>query len=97
MKLRTPQDVLLAPIISEKSYDDSEHGKYRFRVHVSATKIQIREAVEKIFKKKVAKVNVCYQRGKTRRHGAKMGKTPDWKKAIVTLVGDDRLDFFEKI
>jgi len=92
-----PQDILLAPIISEKSYDDSEHGKYRFKVHRAATKIQIKEAVERIFGKKVAKVNISYHRGKQRRHGMRQGRTPDWKKAIVTLEGADRLDFFEKI
>lgn len=97
MKLATPQDILLAPIISEKSYDDSEHGKYRFRVHRDATKIQVKDAVERIFKKKVAKVNVLTVRGKTRRLGAKQGRRPDWKKAVVTMQGDARLDFFEKI
>lgn len=91
------QDILLAPIISEKSYDDSEHGKYRFRVHRAATKIQIKQAVEQVFGKKVAKVNVMFHRGKKRRQGYKQGRTPDWKKAIVTLEGDERLDFFEKI
>ena len=96
MKL-DPQDILLAPIISEKSYDDSEHGKYRFKVHKAATKIQIKQAVEAVFGKKVAKVNISIQRGKKRRHGWKQGRTPDWKKAIVTLEGDERLDFFEKI
>ena len=90
-------DVLLAPVISEKSYDDSEHGKYRFRVHISASKHQVRDAVEAIFKKKVASVNIMYQRGKKRRSGMTMGRTSDWKKAIVTLEGDERLDFFEKI
>lgn len=97
MNIRTPQDVLLAPIISEKSYDDSEHGKYRFRVHKDATKAQIKDAVEKIFKKKVRAVNVAYHRGKPRRHGMKQGRTSDWKKAIVTLAGHERLDFFDKI
>mgnify|MGYP001546354771 FL=1 len=96
MKL-DPQDILLAPIISEKSYDDSEHGKYRFKVHKMATKIQIKHAVEAVFGKKVAKVNISIQRGKKRRQGWKQGRTPDWKKAIVTLEGDERLDFFEKI
>ena len=96
MKLDS-HDVLLAPIISQKSYDDSEHGKYRFKVHRSATKGQIRAAVEEVFGKKVAKVNVSIQRGKKRRQGWKQGRTPDWKKAIVTLEGDEQLDFFEKI
>lgn len=90
-------DVLLAPIVSEKSYEDSEHGKYRFRVHMSASKHQVKDAVEAIFKKKVASVNMMYQRGKKRRVGMKVGRTSDWKKAIVTLEGDERLDFFEKI
>lgn len=98
MKQLKAQDILLAPIISEKSYEDSDHGKYRFRVHRDATKLQVKEAVETLFKTvKVDKINMSWVRGKTKRMRGKIGKTQDWKKAVVTLKGDARLDFFEKV
>ncbi|WP_419842635.1 50S ribosomal protein L23 [Candidatus Poriferisodalis sp.] len=88
--------VLLAPVISEKSYDFLEAGIYVFRVHPAATKPQIRQAVESIFDVKVAKVNTLNRKGKTRRNRRSntIGKRPDAKRAIVTLVEGDSIQIF---
>ena len=86
--------VLIAPIVTEKSTYLAEENKYAFKVDRSANKIQIREAVERMFEVKVVKVNVISQRGRSRRFGRHTGRTSDWKKAIVTLGPDDRIDVF---
>ena len=89
-----PAAVLIAPVVTEKSTYLAEENKYVFRVDRSANKIQIREAVEGTFQVKVTKVNVISQRGRSRRFGRHTGRTADWKKAIVTLAPDDRIDVF---
>jgi len=94
---RDHQDIIRRPIISEKGYDENELGKYRFVVHTKATKIDVRNAVEKIYKVKVTSVNVLNRRGKKRRMRAKEGRTADWRQAIVTLREGDHIDFFEKV
>ncbi len=90
-------DVLLKPIISEKSMDLIEERKYTFLVHKDANKSQIKEAVEKMFKDvKVKKVNTMNQVGKSKRRGMIMGKTADTKKAIVSITEDSKeIEFFE--
>ena len=82
-------DVILAPIVTEKSMNTMSEKKYAFSVHPEATKTQIKEAVEKMFAgTKVAKVNTMNQDGKTRRRGMTFGKTAKTKKAIVQLTAD---------
>ena len=82
-------DVILAPIVTEKSMNSMSEKKYAFSVHPDATKTQIKEAVEKMFAgTKVAKVNTINQDGKTRRRGMTFGKTAKVKKAIVQLTAD---------
>jgi large subunit ribosomal protein L23 len=82
-------DVILAPIVTEKSMNSMSEKKYAFSVHPEATKTQIKEAVEKMFAgTKVAKVNTINQDGKTRRRGMTFGKTAKTKKAIVQLTAD---------
>ena len=82
-------DVILKPVITEKSMEDMSAKKYTFLVHPDANKTQIKEAVEKMFKgTKVAKVNTMNLDGKTRRRGMTFGKTAQKKKAIVQLTAD---------
>ena len=84
-------DVILAPIVTEKSMNSMSEKKYAFSVHPEATKTQIKEAVEKMFAgTKVAKVNTINQDGKTRRRGMTFGKTAKTKKAIVQLTADSK-------
>ncbi len=80
-----PEDVIIAPVITEKSNDELQAGKYTFRVNKKATKIDIRNAVEKLFEVKVINVNTLSVKGKEKRMGKTSGKTSDWKKAIVTI------------
>lgn len=79
------EDIIIAPIITEKSSEDLQNGKYTFEVNKKATKIEIANAVEKLFEVKVLKVNTISVKGKEKRMGAHSGMTPDWKKAIVTI------------
>ena len=78
--------VIQAPVLTEKGTDDtSDRNAYHFRVPLDANKIEIRDAVERIFNVKVKQVNTLRVLGKARRRGYVAGKTPDWKKAMVTL------------
>jgi len=79
------EDIILAPIVTEKSNMDMQEGKYTFRVNRKATKIDIKMAVEKLFEVKVLRVNTLTVKGKEKRVGVHQGKTSDWKKAIVTI------------
>ena len=79
------EEIILAPVVTEKSNDELQTGKYTFRVNKKATKIDIRNAVEKLFEVKVLNVNTMSVKGKEKRMGRTSGKTPDWKKAIVTI------------
>ena len=80
-----PEDIIVRPIITEKSNDMLNLGKYTFQVNKKSTKIQIAYAVEKLFDVKVLKVNTVSVKGKAKRVGVHAGKTSDWKKAIVTI------------
>ena len=82
---KDPRDVLLAPVVSEKSYTLMDEGKYTFLVDPRATKTEIKIAVEEIFDVKVASVNTLNRVGKTRRTKFGMGKRKDTKRAIITL------------
>ncbi|HEY8417638.1 MAG TPA: 50S ribosomal protein L23 [Limnochordales bacterium] len=90
-----PRDVIKRPIVTEKSTDLMQQGKYVFEVDRSANKTQIKRAVESIFNVKVVKVNTIRQRGKLRRQGRFIGRTPDRKKAIVTLQEGQQIPIFE--
>jgi large subunit ribosomal protein L23 len=94
--MKTAVDIILAPIITEKSMNGVQSKKYTFKVAKDANKIQIAEAVEKLFKVKVSKVCTISVRGQMRRVGRYSGYTASWKKAIVTLTEDSKpLEFFE--
>ena len=89
--------VLLRPVISEKSYGLMDHGAYVFVVDPRASKIEIRDAVQRAFGVRVASVNTLNRKGKRKRNRrvATFGRRSDTKRAIVRLVGDDRIDLFE--
>jgi len=82
---KAPQDIILKPIVTEKSSIDSAIGKYSFKVDERATKTEIRQAVEKLFEVKVVSVNTVRYDGKTKRTRGIAGLTPSWKKAVVTI------------
>ena len=87
--------VLLAPVVSEKSYQLIEAQKYSFKVHPDAHKTQIRQAVEQLFDVKVVGVNIVKVQAKPKRRGNFKGVKPGWKKAIVQLRAGDTIEFFE--
>jgi large subunit ribosomal protein L23 len=89
------REVIIAPVVSEKSYSLIEDNKYSFRVHPKAHKTQIRQAVEELFDVKVEGVNVVQVRSKPKRRGMHRGKKPGWKKAIVQLREGDSIEIFE--
>ena len=95
--MRDPRDVIVRPVVSEKSYALLDDGVYTFVVHPSANKTEIRQAVESVFNVRVASVNTLNRKGKRKRNRRQVtfGKRPDTKRAVVTLVGDDRIDLFE--
>ena len=80
-----PEEVIIKPIVTEKSNDEIQFGKYTFKVNKKATKVDIARAVEKLFDVKVVNVNTVTVKGKEKRVGVHVGKTSDWKKAIVTI------------
>ena len=80
-----PEEIIIAPVVTEKSNDKLQEGKYTFKVNKKATKVEIAKAVEKLFEVKVLKVNTISVKGKSKRVGYHQGKTSDWKKAIVTI------------
>ena len=90
-----PNQVLLAPVLSEKSYSLINARKYTFKVHEDAHKTQIRQAVEELFEVKVAAVNVIKVQSKPKRRGFIKGRRPGWKKAIVELKDGYEIEIFE--
>ena len=93
-RIYNPRDVLLRPVVSEKSYGLLDEGKYTFVVAPDANKTQIRQAVEEVFRVKVTGVNTLNRQGKRRRTRFGWGKRVDTKRAIVTLAEGDRIDIF---
>ena len=91
------RDILIKPIITEKTTALMEERKYTFRVPLAATKVEIRQAVEKMFKVQVEAVNTVRVMGKTKRMGKHEGKRPDFKKAIVKLAPGQSIAFFEGV
>ena len=104
MSALTAPEIILRPVISEKSIDESGRGKYTFAVHDKANKIQIKAAVEELYKKEsvtVISVNVLTTKAKEKRRGNRRGQTvghtTPWRKAIVTLAAGQKIEFFEGV
>ena len=101
MSALTAPEIILRPVISEKSIDESSRGKYTFAVHPHANKIMIKGAVEELFKVNVTGVNVLTTKSKEKRRGTKRGRisgfTTPWRKAIVTLAAGQKIEFFEGV
>ena len=96
--MKTAQDIIIAPVITEASMAAISQKKYTFRVMKKVNKQEIAKAVEELFGVKVAKVNTINVRGRSTRMGLHVGKTADWKKAIVTLKADSKgIEFFESM
>ena len=93
-RIYNPRDILLKPVVSEKSYGLLDEGKYTFVVAPDANKTQIKQAVEEVFRVKVTGVNTLNRQGKRRRTRFGWGKRVDTKRAIVTLAEGDRIDIF---
>jgi large subunit ribosomal protein L23 len=95
--MKDPRDVIIKPVVSEKSYGLLDQGAYTFVVHPDANKIEIRQAVESIFNVRVVKVNTLNRQGKRKRNRRTFtfGKRPDTKRAVVTLHAGDRIELFE--
>ena len=94
--MQDPYKIIVQPLITEKTTQlKDDHNKLTFKVHKSANKIEIKKAVESLFKVSVLSVNTINMKGKVKRLGVHQGKRPDWKKAIVTLAEGDNVDFFE--
>jgi len=90
-----PNEVLLAPVVSEKSYSLISDRKYTFKVHKDAHKTQVRQAVEELFEVHVENVNILKVQSKPKRRGASQGTRPGWKKAIVQVREGDTIEIFE--
>jgi large subunit ribosomal protein L23 len=100
----TAPEIILRPVISEKSIDESGRGKYTFAVHGEANKIQIKAAVEELYSKEnvtVVGVNVLSTKAKEKRRGTRRGRivghTTPWRKAVVTLAAGQKIEFFEGV
>jgi large subunit ribosomal protein L23 len=100
----TAPEIILRPVISEKTIDESGRGKYTFAVHDQANKIQIKAAIEELYKKEnvtVISVNVLTTKAKEKRRGNRRGQTightTPWRKAIVTLAAGQKIEFFEGV
>ena len=94
--MTTPYDIILKPVISERSMDDAANKKYTFKVAVNANKTQVKLALEEIFGVEVEKVNIMNVQGKVKRMGRNVGRTAASKKAIVTLTAKSKeIEFFQ--
>lgn len=95
--MKDPRDVVLSPIVSEKSYELLEANVYTFRVHPDASKPEIKDAVESLFDVTVLKVNTMNRKGKRRRNrrSPTFGRRPDIKRALVTLADGDQIELFD--
>jgi len=104
VSLLTAPEIILRPVVSEKSIDQSTHGHYTFRVHPDANKIQIKAAIEELYatdKVTVVSVNVLTTKAKVKSRGTRRGRikgaTSPWRKAIVTLAPGQKIQFFEGV
>ena len=94
---KDPRDIILRPVVSEKSYSLLDRNVYTFIVAKHANKIEIKQAVEAIFSVKVEHVRTMQVHGKMKRQGAHAGRRSDWKKAVVTLKPEQKIELFEQI
>ena len=94
IKIRDPRDILIAPVVSEKSYGLLDENKYTFLVTPGANKTEIKIAVESVFKVRVTDVNTLNRPGKKRRTRYGFGRRPDTKRAIITVAPGERIDIF---
>ena len=90
-----PRQIVIAPVVSEKSYEQITQNKYTFKVHQDAHKTQVRQAVEELFDVTVLRVNIVKVQAKPKRRGLHRGTRPGWKKAIVELKAGDKIEIFE--
>jgi large subunit ribosomal protein L23 len=90
-----PSQVIIRPVVSEKTYVLAEAGKYTFRVHERAHKTQIRQAIEELFEVKVTAVRTASVKSKPKRRGQTSGRTRQWKKAIVQVRAGDTIPIFQ--
>ena len=96
--MKLAREIIIKPVVTEKSVDLMQDNKYCFKVAKDANKIEIAKAVAELFGVKVAKVNTMNVNGRYRRQGASAGYTADWKKAIVTLTEDSKtIEFFDSM
>lgn len=93
--MKTPRDVIIRPMVSEKSYAALEANRYTFLVHPEANKTEIKEAIQSIWNVRVLAVNTMIRRGKRKRTRYTFGKRPDQKRAVVTLAQGDTIEIFE--
>jgi large subunit ribosomal protein L23 len=100
MTLQAAQ-IILRPVISEKSMDETQRGKYTFRVHSEANKLQVKAAIEELFKVDVVSINVSTtkpkEKSRNRRRARIVGWSSAWKKAVVTLAAGQKIEFFEGV
>ncbi|MGH2711028.1 MAG: 50S ribosomal protein L23 [Actinomycetota bacterium] len=94
--MRSARDVIIRPMVSEKSYAGLEQNRYTFLVDTGSNKTEIKEAVQKIWNVRVLKVNTMNRKGKAKRFRTGMGKRPDQKLAVVTLAEGDSIEIFEQ-
>ena len=90
-----PGEILIRPVVSEKSYHQITENRYTFKVHKDAHKTQVRQAVEELFDVTVTAVNIAKMPAKPKRRGMIKGTRPGWKKAIVQVKAGDKIDIFE--
>ena len=93
--MKTAYDIILKPVITEKTVSLMEQGKYTFKVAKTANKFEIKKAVNEIFKVDVVSISTMNVKGKKKRMGRSEGMTPSWKKAIVTLKEGQQIEVFE--
>jgi len=93
--MKSPRDVIIRPVVSEKSYAGIEQNTYTFVVDKRANKTEIKEAVQRIWEVRVTSVNTLNRRGKTKRRRFTVGKQADQKRAVVTLAEGDAIEIFE--
>jgi large subunit ribosomal protein L23 len=94
--MKSPRDVIVRPMVSEKSYAGLEQNRYTFLVRPDSNKTEIREAVQRIWNVRVLKVSTMNRKGKTKRFRFTRGKRPDQKLAVVTLAEGDSIEIFEQ-
>lgn len=93
--MKSPRDVIIRPVVSEKSYAGLEGNRYTFLVHPQANKTEIKEAIQSIWNVRVLSVNTLHRKGKQKRFRFTMGSRPDQKRAMVTLAAGDAIEIFE--